>query len=109
MASWIALCGAGIGFSMPTATDAALGALSPERSGAGSGIVQAVRLVGGTFGAAVLGSVVNSVYRGSLDLGGLSGAAAHIVRGSVVAGLVPARRALSSATSRPRTTLSYRT
>lgn len=92
MASWIALCGAGIGLSMPTAMDAALGALSRERAGSGSGIIQAVRLVGGTFGAAVLGSVVNSVYRGGLDLAGLPAQTAQSVRGSAVAGVALAHK-----------------
>jgi EmrB/QacA subfamily drug resistance transporter len=92
MASWIALCGFGIGFSMPTAMDAALGALSPERSSAGSGIIQAVRLVGGTFGAAVLGSVLNTVYRGGLDLTGLPTQTARSVRESAVAGIAVAHK-----------------
>ena len=97
IASWVALCGAGIGFAMPTAMDAALGALSPERSGAGSGVIQAVRMVAGTFGAAVLGSVLNTVYQGRLDLAGLPAPVAHSVRESVVAGVAVARKLGSSA------------
>ncbi len=42
---------------MPTAMDVASSALSPERSGVGSALLQAVRMVGGSFGAAILGSV----------------------------------------------------
>ena len=96
MASWIALCGAGIGLAMPTAMDAALGALSPDRAGAGSGMMQALRMVGGTFGAAVLGSVVNTIYRGGLDLAGVPASAAQGARQSVVAGVAVAHKLGSS-------------
>jgi EmrB/QacA subfamily drug resistance transporter len=92
MATWIALCGFGIGFSMPTSMDAALGALSPERSGVGSGTIQALRMVGGTFGAAVLGSVVNSVYLARVDVGGLPEPVRQAVRDSVVSGVTAAHR-----------------
>jgi EmrB/QacA subfamily drug resistance transporter len=96
MAGWIALCGAGIGLAMPTAMDAALGALSPDRAGAGSGMMQALRMVGGTFGAAVLGSVVNTIYRGELDLAGVPASAAKSARQSVVAGVAVAHKLGSS-------------
>ncbi len=92
MAGWIALCGAGIGLAMPTAMDAALAALSPDRAGAGSGMMQALRMVGGTFGSAVLGSVLNSIYRGGLDLTGLPAPAAQSARQSVVAGVAVAQK-----------------
>ena len=49
---------------MPTAMNAALGALSPERSGSGSALITALRQVGATIGVAVLGTVLNSAYRG---------------------------------------------
>jgi DHA2 family multidrug resistance protein-like MFS transporter len=97
MAVWITLCGLGMGFSMPTAMDAALGALSPERSGVGSGTIQALRMVGGTFGAAVLGSVVNTVYLGRLDTAGLPGPVGQAVRGSVVSGVETAHKLHSGA------------
>jgi EmrB/QacA subfamily drug resistance transporter len=94
---WIAVCGVGTGFVLPTAMDAALGALSVDSSGVGSGVIQAMRMVGGSFGAAILGSVLNSAYRNDLDLTGLSPAAAAAVRDSFVAGLAVAERAGSSA------------
>jgi DHA2 family multidrug resistance protein-like MFS transporter len=90
LAAWITLCGAGIGFAMPTVMDAALAALSPERAGSGSGMMQALRMVAGTFGAAVLGSVLNTVYRGGLNLTGVPASAAHAARESVVAGVAVA-------------------
>ena len=46
--------------------DAAIGALSPERSGVGSALLMAMRQVGGTIGVAVLGAVLGSGYRGAL-------------------------------------------
>src|SRR6266571_1855632 len=59
-ATWVSIIGLGIGFTLPTAMDAALSALSPERSGVGSGVIQALRQVGGTIGVAVLGTVLSS-------------------------------------------------
>jgi len=90
-AAWIALIGFGTGLSMPTAMNAALGALSAERSGVGSGAIQALRMVGGSFGAAILGSILNSGYRGRLGAVALPPALAHTARGSVVAGVAVAK------------------
>src|SRR5919201_324723 len=53
---WIAVLGAGLGFAIPTAMDAALSALSKERSGAGSALIMAVRQVGATIGVAAAGA-----------------------------------------------------
>jgi predicted MFS family arabinose efflux permease len=66
-AAWMTVIGAGLGFALPSAMDAALGALSPERSGVGSALLMAMRTVGGTIGVAVLGTVLSSAYRGALD------------------------------------------
>ena len=92
IASWVALCGMGIGLAMPAAMDAALGALAPERAGAGSGAMQALRMVGGTFGAAVLGSILSGVYRSHLDLGGVPAALTGTVRSGVAGGVVVAQK-----------------
>lgn len=92
VAAWIVAVGFGVGLAMPTAMDAALGALSAERSGVGSGTIQALRMVGGSFGAAILGSLLNSAYRGRLDLAGLPASAAAATRQSVVAGVDVAQR-----------------
>ena len=88
---WLAVAGLGLGFVMPVAMDAALGALSPERAGVGSAVIQALRMVGGSFGAAILGSVLNSAYRGGLDVAGLPAGVARLVSGSVTAGVAVAR------------------
>lgn len=62
-AGWTLVCGAGLGMTLPTAMDAALGVLSEESSGTGSAVLQAMRMVGSSLGAAVLGSVLNAGYR----------------------------------------------
>jgi DHA2 family multidrug resistance protein-like MFS transporter len=101
-AGWIAVSGFGTGLALPTAMDAALGGLAAERAGVGSAVIQALRMVGGSFGAAVLGSVLNSGYRAHLDhahlnLAGLPAPAADAVRQSVLAGVAVAQRLGSSA------------
>jgi DHA2 family multidrug resistance protein-like MFS transporter len=66
-AAWMATLGAGLGFALPAAMDAALGALAPERSGVGSAVLMAMRQVGGAIGVAVLGTVLSASYRGAGD------------------------------------------
>ena len=90
-AAWFAVTGLGLGIAMPTALNAALGALSPERSGSGSALITALRQVGGTIGVAVLGTVIDSVYRSGLRVSGLPAAAAAAARGSVASGVATAR------------------
>jgi EmrB/QacA subfamily drug resistance transporter len=90
-AVWITVAGLGLGFVMPVAMDAAVGTLGEESSGVGSALIQAVRMVGGSFGAAILGSVLNAGYRGHVDLDGLPATAAHAVREGVYGGLAVAR------------------
>jgi EmrB/QacA subfamily drug resistance transporter len=94
---WVAVTGFGLGVAMPTALNAALGALSPERSGAGSALITAMRQVGGTIGVAVLGTVLATVYQSRLHLTGLSSAAGAAIRNSVAAGVATARAAGSTA------------
>lgn len=91
-AAWTTVAGLGLGLVMPVAMDAAIGTLDEERSGVGSAVIQAVRMVGGSFGAAILGSVLNAGYRGRLDLTGLAPAAARAVREGVYGGLEVAHR-----------------
>ncbi|HEX9342479.1 MAG TPA: MFS transporter [Actinomycetota bacterium] len=91
-ATWVSIVGIGMGFTLPTSMDAALSALSPERSGTGSGVIQALRQVGGTIGVAVLGTVLSSAYHARLDLTGLPTQAASAVRDSVSAGVAVAHQ-----------------
>ena len=65
-AVWITLVGAGMGFVMPAAMGMALGALSEERSGSGSALMQALRQAGATIGIAILGTVLATQYRSEL-------------------------------------------
>jgi len=96
-AAWFAVFGFGLGLAMPQAMNAALSALSPERSGSGSALISAMRQVGATIGVAVLGTVLDSVYRGHLDVTGLPAAAAAAAKSSVVAGVAVAHELGSAA------------
>ena len=95
-AAWFAVAGLGLGFAMPAALNAALGALSAERSGTGSALITAMRQVGATIGVAVLGTVLNSVYRSHLHVAGLPTAATTAVRSGVGSGIEAARRLASA-------------
>jgi DHA2 family multidrug resistance protein-like MFS transporter len=95
-AAWFAAAGAGLGLAMPSAMNAALGALSAERSGAGSSLIQALRQVGATLGAAILGTLLSSAYQARLDVTGLPAGAADAAK-SGVSGGVEVARSLGSA------------
>src|SRR6266568_3457806 len=86
-AAWFAVFGLGLGLAMPQTMNAALSALSAERSGSGSALISAMRQVGATIGVAVLGTVLDSVYRGHLTVTHLPAAAATAAKSSVVAGV----------------------
>ncbi|MET9258051.1 DHA2 family efflux MFS transporter permease subunit [Streptomyces sp. NPDC048182] len=90
-AAWTAAYGLGLGLALPTAMDAALGALSTESAGVGSAVNQSIRTLGGSFGAAILGAILNSGYRGRLELEGLPDKAQDAVKDSVFGGLGVAR------------------
>src|SRR6266704_4316754 len=92
IAAWMALVGAGMGFAMATATSAALSELSPERSGVGSAVMQALQKLGGPFGSAILGSVLSSAYQAQLNLAGLPSRVANVVKESLFAGLAVAQQ-----------------
>jgi MFS transporter, DHA2 family, multidrug resistance protein len=89
-AAWFGVTGLGLGLAMPQAMNAALSALSPERSGSGSALISAMRQVGATIGVAILGTVLGSVYRVHLDVTGLPAAIAAVAKSSVVAGVAVA-------------------
>jgi MFS transporter, DHA2 family, multidrug resistance protein len=81
VAAWTAVVGLGLGLALPLAMAAAVGALAPERSGVGGGLVHALRQVGGTLGVAVLGTALNAGYGSVVDVAGLpAGDAATGVR-----------------------------
>lgn len=92
IAAWVALGGVGIGFALPTAMDAALGALPAERNGIGSALTMAMRQVGGTLGVALLGAILNSAYRRNLPTDGITGEAAEAMRSNVTSGIAAAQQ-----------------
>jgi len=96
-AAWFAVFGLGLGLAMPQAMNAALSALSAERSGSGSAAISALRQVGATIGVAVLGTVLDSVYRSHLAVTHLPAAAAATAKSSVVEGVSIAHRLGSAA------------
>jgi hypothetical protein len=96
-AAWFAVFGLGLGLAMPQTMNAALSALSAERSGSGSALISAMRQVGATIGVAVLGTVLGSVYRSHLVVTGLPDAAAAAAKSSVVAGVAIAHETGSAA------------
>ena len=97
LVTWTALAGAGMGLALATAADGALGTLSAERSGVGSALMQSVQKIGGPFGAAILGSVLNSVYQQHLNLAGLPSQVAGTVQKSVFGGIAVAHQLGSEA------------
>ncbi|MEV6526402.1 DHA2 family efflux MFS transporter permease subunit [Longispora sp. NPDC051575] len=59
----VLIMGFGMSFAMAPATEAVMGSLPIEKAGVGSAVNDAVRQIGGALGVAVLGSIINSVYR----------------------------------------------
>jgi Na+/melibiose symporter-like transporter len=96
VAIWMAVAGLGTGIAMATAMSAALVQLSEEKSGVGSGVMQAVNKTGGPLGIAILGSVLSAGYLARLDLARLPAAAAA-VRESVFGGVAVAHELHSPA------------
>jgi EmrB/QacA subfamily drug resistance transporter len=92
VAAWLVLCGAGMGLALATSTSAALVELFPERSGVGSGVLEAIDEVGGPLGIAIVGSVVSAGYLAHLNLSGLSATAASAARGSIFGGVIVAHQ-----------------
>ena len=76
--------------------NAALGALSAERSGAGSALISAMRQVRATIGVAILGTILSSVYRSQVDVSGLPALAATAARNSIAGGITVAHQTTSA-------------
>src|SRR5215469_4086596 len=92
VSAWFAFTGFGLGLAMPTMLNAALSALTPERSGSGSALMTALRQVGATIGVAVLGTVLSTVYRSQLVVTGLPAGVAAVAKSSVGTGVAVALR-----------------
>ncbi|MFB4314423.1 MFS transporter [Actinomadura sp. 21ATH] len=80
----ILLSGLGMGMAMTVTSDTVLATVPRERSGAASAISETGMELGGSLGMAVLGSVMNAVYRDGVDLpAGLPPAAGEAARDSL--------------------------
>jgi predicted MFS family arabinose efflux permease len=97
VATWLAICGFGLGVALATTSSTALAELSQDQAGIGSAVLQALNKVGGPLGAAVLGSVIASAYVARLNVSRLPAAAATAVRKSVFGGDAVAHALGSSA------------
>jgi EmrB/QacA subfamily drug resistance transporter len=60
------LFGTGMGFTSAPATEAIMGVVSLDKAGVGSAVNDATRLLGGTLGVAVIGSIYASLYAARL-------------------------------------------
>jgi hypothetical protein len=96
IAAQMIVFGIGMGLTQAPATEAIMGAVSPEKAGVGSAVNDATRLFGGTLGVAVIGSVAASLYASRLDStlpAGLPERAVTAARGSVGGAVIAARQA----------------
>jgi MFS family permease len=75
--------GAGMGLAMTPATTAVTDALPPGKQGVGSAVNDLSRELGGALGIAVLGSILQSIYRNHLDVSALPHGAAEHARSSL--------------------------
>jgi EmrB/QacA subfamily drug resistance transporter len=69
IAGQMVLIGSGIGLTSAPATESIMGAVPPAKAGVGSAINDATRILGGTLGVAVIGSVYASLYASRLTSG----------------------------------------
>jgi MFS family permease len=67
LAPAFALMGLGMGLIMSPMTTAGMNAVDRTKAGVASGVLSMSRMVGGTFGVAVLGALVTAVGRSKLD------------------------------------------
>jgi EmrB/QacA subfamily drug resistance transporter len=95
IAAQMVVGGTGLGLTSAPATEAIMGVVPKAKAGVGSAINDATRLLGGTLGVAVIGSVYASLYAsrlvGTLPAR-LPSTAAHAAHGSVGAALTAAGR-----------------
>jgi hypothetical protein len=66
IAAQMVVLGIGMGLTSAPATEAILGVVPKAKAGVGSAVNDATRLLGGTLGVAVIGSVYASLYARSL-------------------------------------------
>ena len=86
--------GLGLGFTSAPATESIMGAIAARTAGVGSAVNDTTRLIGGTLGVAVIGSVYASLYQhriGGLRGLGVPGQLVQTSQQSLGAGLTVAR------------------
>jgi len=66
IAAQMVVYGLGMGLTSAPATESIMGAISRHKAGVGSAVNDSTRLIGGTLGVAVIGSVYASVYASRL-------------------------------------------
>jgi len=91
--------GLGMGFTSAPATESIMGAVSMRQAGVGSAVNDSTRLLGGTLGVAVIGSVYASLYAARLTAqlpAGLPGRISAIAHQSVGAAIAVAGRATAA-------------
>ena len=82
IAAQMVLGGLGMGFTTAPATESVMGAVSLSQAGVGSAVNDSTRLIGGTLGVAVIGSVFTSVF--SNDIGRHLSATANAAFGGAI-------------------------
>src|SRR4051794_1231539 len=93
IAAQMVLLGTGMGLTSAPATEALMGVVPKAKAGVGSAVNEATRLLGGTLGVAVIGSVYASLYASRLTGAlptGLPAGAAQTAHDSVGAALATA-------------------
>src|SRR3954464_5846137 len=99
IAAQMVVLGTGMGLTSAPATEAIMGVVPKTKAGVGSAVNDATRLLGGTLGVAVIGSVYASLYASRLTTAlpaGLPSAAARSAHASVGAAYTVAERALDA-------------
>ncbi|MEW2355951.1 MFS transporter [Spirillospora sp. NPDC029432] len=90
----VLLSGLGMGMAMTVTADTVLATVPRERSGAASAISETGMELGGSLGMAVLGSVLNAVYRDAIELPAGLPAAAGAAAGDSLSGAMQAAAGL---------------
>ena len=95
IAAQMVVLGTGMGLTSAPATEAIMGVVPKAKAGVGSAVNDATRLMGGTLGVAVIGSVYASLYAGHLANtipGGLPATVTRTAHESVGAALTAAAK-----------------
>ena len=78
IAAQMVIFGTGMGFTSAPATEAIMGVVPRAQAGAGSAVNDATRMLGGTLGVAVIGSIYASLYATRLAAGLPAHLPAHV-------------------------------